>query len=273
MEAPPVVLTIAGSDSSAGAGIQADLKSITANGCYALTTVTCVVAEIPGRVTSIQAVKPKVVRDQIALAFEAFPIAAVKTGMLYSAGIVEAVVDALRLAFEGLESLPAVVVDPVMVATSGDPLLKKEAIRNCRKLLFPMATLITPNLDELSILTKTKPTTVSEMKAAGEKLCRKTECAVLCKGGHLQGEDATDVLVSPAGADYFSARFLDGVSTHGTGCTYSSAIAAHLARDKSLPDAVARAKTFLTSSIKHTYSWGSTQALNHQVFHEKNVSE
>jgi len=264
MQSPPVVLTIAGSDSSAGAGIQADLKAITANGCYGLTAVTCVVAEVPGNVVSIQSVKPKIVSEQIELAFEAFPVAAIKTGMLYSSSIVEAVVASLRKCFERLDEPPPLVVDPVMVATSGDPLVKKEAIRAYRRLLFPMATLLTPNLDELGLLTKRKPDSVSEMKEAGEKLVRKTDCAVLCKGGHLDGEDATDILISPSGVDFFSARTIEEVSTHGTGCTYASAIAAQLASGRSLSEAVARAKTFVTSAIKHSYGWNSMQAMNHQ---------
>ena len=148
--ATPVALTIAGSDNSAGAGIQADLKSFSHFGVYGLTAITCVVAEIPGKVTAIQPVKPEIVGEQIALSLEAFPVGAVKTGMLYSTAIIEEVAENLDL-YEG-----DIVVDPVMVATSGDPLLKKSAIAAYESLLLGRATLVTPNLDELAMLYPTR---------------------------------------------------------------------------------------------------------------------
>ena len=146
MKNPPVALTIAGSDNSAGAGIQADLKTFSARGIYGLTAVTCVVAEVPGRVAAIQPVAPEIVAEQIRLSFEAYPVAAVKTGLLHSREIIAAVCDELE------KQAATVVVDPVMIATSGDPLLKTGAIALLEKRLFKLATLVTPNLDEATVL-------------------------------------------------------------------------------------------------------------------------
>ena len=221
MKPPPVVLTIAGSDNSCGAGLQADLKTITTLGGYAQTAVTCVVAEVPGAVEMIQAVRPAVVASQVRLSLRAFPVKAAKTGMLFSRGIIEAVAEALA----AVPELP-VVVDPVMVASSGDPLLEPPAIAAYRRLLFPRATL---------------------------------------QGGHLGGRVATDILVTPAGSERVSAAFRRGIDTHGTGCTYSAAIATGLARGLSLVEAVRRAKAYITAAIGGTLRWGKTMALDHRV--------
>jgi hydroxymethylpyrimidine/phosphomethylpyrimidine kinase len=148
----PVVMTIAGSDNSAGAGAQADLKTMSALGVYGVTAITCVVAEVPGKVSAIQAVEPRIVAEQIRLLFEAFPIAAVKTGMLYSREIIATVCDTLEECFARGGPRPFLVVDPVMVATSGEPLLRNDAVALYRERLFPLAGIITPNLDEVRTL-------------------------------------------------------------------------------------------------------------------------
>jgi len=261
---PPVVLTIAGSDNSAGAGIQADLKTITALGGYGLTALTCVVAEVPGRVESIQPVKTSIVTDQIRLSFEAFPVAAVKTGMLFSSAIIRATVDALLSVRSGQKTPPALVVDPVMVASSGDALLRPDAVAAYRKYLLPMATLVTPNLDELAILARCEIRSLEDMVEAGTRLADEFGTAFLLKGGHLKGRVALDVLVAPGGlrAD-FSAPFVRGADPHGTGCTYSSAIATGLANGSSLRDAVRDAKEFITAAIRQRYQYKNTDALNH----------
>ena len=189
----PVVLTIAGSDNSAGAGAQADLKTFSYFGCYGLTAITCVVAEVPGKVTSIQSIRPEIIAEQIALSFTAFPVAAAKTGMLYSASIIEAVTEAL--AGRNIK----LVVDPVMVASSGDPLLKKSAVTAYEKLLFPHATLVTPNLDELKILAGRDIRNLEEMRNAGRLLVEAHGCAFLLKGGHLRGKTAMDILITAEG--------------------------------------------------------------------------
>lgn len=253
----PVVLTIAGSDNSSGAGIQADLKAFSYFGCYGLTAVTCVVAEVPGKVSAIQPIKAGIVAEQVALSFKAFPVAAAKTGMLFSTAIIEAVAEKIAR-----KRIP-LVIDPVMVASSGDPLLKKSAVAAYRSVLFPLATLVTPNLDELRILSGMKVRNLREMTVAGRRLAEKYGCAFLLKGGHLRGKAAVDILATARGYEEFEAPFLRGVDTHGTGCTYSSAIAANLAQGKTLSEAVGESKRYITKAINQHLRWKRTCALNH----------
>ena len=259
---PPVVLTIAGSDNSCGAGAQADLKTITALGGYAQTAITCVVAEVPGRVSAIQPVLPRIVAEQVRLSFEAFPVAAVKTGLLFSAAIIRAVAAEL----DRLPDLPPLVVDPVMVASSGDPLLKKSAIAAYENLLFPRAALVTPNLDELRILSGMPCRNLDEMKAAGLALTRKFGVPFLLKGGHLKSRKAVDIIASAEGFEEFQADFIRGADPHGTGCTLSAAIATGLAQGLCLTESVARAKLFITAAIAGRFRWKKTGALNHSAF-------
>lgn len=261
---PPVVLTIAGSDNSAGAGIQADSKTITALGGYALTAVTCVVAEVPGKVSMIQALPAAVVAEQVKLGFEAFPVAAVKTGMLYSESLIGTVIDALLASTRAMKRKPALVVDPVMVASSGDMLLKPGAVRAYRRSLIPLATLVTPNLDELRVLAEREVASLSDMEAVGLQLATEFQTAFLLKGGHLKGRQAVDVLVEPGGrSERFSAPFIRGADPHGTGCTYSAAIAVELAKGGTLSQAVAAAKAFITRAIERRHRWGRTEILGH----------
>lgn len=261
-EAPPVVLTIAGSDNSAGAGLQADSKTITSLGGYALTAVTCVVAEVPGKVSMIQPIRSAIVAEQVRLNFEAFPVAAVKTGMLYSAAIVEAVIDVLLTAAARCRVKPALVVDPVMVASSGALLLKPAAVRTYRRSLLPLATLVTPNLNELEVLAGRPVKSLREMEAAGAALAAEFGVAFLLKGGHLRGREAVDVLVEPGGkSERFSAPFIRGADPHGTGCTYSAAIATELAKGVPLREAVGTAKRFITRAIERRHRWGKTEIL------------
>lgn len=257
----PVVLTVAGSDNSCGAGAQADLKTITTLGGYAQTAITCVVAEVPGAVESIQAVKPSVVEAQIRLSIEAFPVAAIKTGMLFSPAIVKKVAATLK---QRAASVP-LVVDPVMVASSGEPLLEPEAIEAYKQRLFPLATLLTPNLDELRILSGMPCGNLVQMEQAGRFLVETYGCGVLAKGGHLGTKQAVDTLVTPEGSERFSAPFRRGVDAHGTGCTFSAAIATGLAQGLSLSEAVDRGKRFITQAIEQRLSWGKTTALDHRV--------
>jgi hydroxymethylpyrimidine/phosphomethylpyrimidine kinase len=256
---PAVVLTIAGSDNSCGAGIQADLKTISSFGAYGQTAVTCVVAEVPGRVAAIQAIRPEVVASQIRMSFEAFPVAAVKTGMLYSTLIIRAVAEALVECAGGVP----LVIDPVMVASSGDPLLKTSAIEAYRRQLFPLATVVTPNLDELRILSGMPCQNLAEIKQAGAFLVERHGCAFLLKGGHLKTSTATDILATPGKFESFRAPFRKNAETHGTGCTLSAAIASGLANGQSLSQAVADAKSYITRAIAQGHSWKSTAALNH----------
>jgi len=252
MEAP-VAITIAGSDSSSGAGIQADLKTFSHFGVYALTVVTCVVAEVPGIVTSIQAIDQATVRKQLELGLLHFPVTVIKTGMLYSAEIVDLVSDTLE-ALEPRER-PMVVIDPVMIATSGDPLMQPGAIENFTARLFALATIVTPNLDEASVLLKRPIKSIDEMREAAVELYGKFRTPFLLKGGHLQGAEALDLLVDREGVRGFSEVYQREVSTHGTGCTYSAAIAANLALNLSLRDAVGSAKKYISAAIRASFRW------------------
>ena len=257
----PVMLSIAGSDCSAGAGLQADLKTGFVLGCYPLTVVTCVVSEIPGHVAGIVPLEPDFVASQLAECLCAFPVAAVKTGMLYTPEILSAVAKLLP------EGIP-LVVDPVMVATAGDPLMLDETLCAYREILFPRATLITPNLDELARLTGVlKPCSLQEMEEAVRDLSRKTGCRPLAKGGDLPGDICTDIYCESAEClRHFSHPRTKGIPTHGTGCTLSAAVAAFLARGLPLSHAINRALKYTARSIALSHRWNTTTfALNHGV--------
>jgi hydroxymethylpyrimidine/phosphomethylpyrimidine kinase len=264
----PVALSIAGSDSSAGAGIQADLKTFSALGVYGLTAVTCVVAETPGRVSKIEAVSAAMITAQIEVLLENFPVAAIKTGLLFSGEIVAEVARALRARAATGNAAPPLVIDPVMVATSGDLLLRDDAIESYERDLFPLAALVTPNLGEAGRFLGEAIQDLPAMRDAGAKLAKKYRVPILLKGGHLLGENAIDLLFVEGNVMEFSAPFSRGIATHGTGCTYSAAIAAGLANRLSLEEAVRRAKKFVTATIAQHRSWktpsgGSLHALNH----------
>jgi hydroxymethylpyrimidine/phosphomethylpyrimidine kinase len=253
----PVALTIAGSDSSAGAGIQADLKTISALGVYGLTAMTCIVAEIPGKVSRIEPVSARIVREQIEVLVKNFPIGAIKTGLLCSAEIISAVAKAIR--GTGRISAPRipVVIDPVIVATSGDLLLELAAIETYEKELLPLASLITPNLTEAERLLGTEIKDRQAMRRAGKELERRFGTAILLKGGHLEGDAALDLLFVDGKVVEFSAPFVRGVATHGTGCTYSAAISAGLASGLALEEAIRRAKKFVAEAIAQHFRWTS----------------
>ncbi|PYL71752.1 MAG: bifunctional hydroxymethylpyrimidine kinase/phosphomethylpyrimidine kinase [Verrucomicrobia bacterium] len=265
----PLALTIAGSDCSAGAGIQADLKTFTALGVYGLTAVTCIVAEVPRNVSRIEPVTARMVREQIEVLLKNFRVGAIKTGLLCSAEIVCAVAQTIQDGEKKtVRSIPFV-VDPVMIATSGDNLLGPEAVESYKNKLFPLATLITPNLDEAALLLETTIIDRKQMENAAKALAKKYRASILLKGGHLQGDKAIDLLFHNGELTEFSAPFVRGVETHGTGCTYSAAIAASLAFGFSLEQAIKRAKKFVTESIALHLRWkrGSTEidALNHSM--------
>ena len=251
---PPVALSIAGSDSSAGAGIQADLKTFSALGVYGLTAVTCIVAEVPGKVSRIEAVSAGLVREQIAILSRNFPIAAAKTGLLCSTALVDVSTD--------LAKRFALVIDPVIVATGGDPLLEPAAIGAYEKELFPLASLITPNLDEAERLLGTKIKDRRSMHRAGKELEGKLGTAILLKGGHLPGDCAVDFLFADGKIVEFSAPFVRGVATHGAGCVYSAAITAGLASGLSIEKAINQAKKFVTKSIVRHLRWTSRSGKN-----------
>lgn len=259
----PVALTIAGSDSSAGAGLQADLKTFSALRVYGLTAVTCIVAETPGLVSRIEPVTAEMVREQIDLLIRSFPVAAIKTGLLFSGEIVSEVARTLHVYAADARQLIPIVVDPVMVATSGDALLHDDAVEICERDLFPLAALVTPNLAEASRLLGEPVRDLADMRKAGVALAKKYGTSVLLKGGHLAGTQAIDLLFVADDITEFSAPFSRGIATHGTGCTYSAAITAGLASGLSLKEAVGRAKDYVSATIAQHYAWGDLHALNH----------
>jgi hydroxymethylpyrimidine/phosphomethylpyrimidine kinase len=265
----PVALSVAGSDCSAGAGIQADLKTFTALGVYGLTAVTCIVAEVPGKVSRIEPVTARMVREQLEVLLKNFRVGAIKTGLLCSAEIVCAIAQAIQDGEKKTARSIPVVVDPVMIATSGDKLLQPEAVEAYKNNLFQLATLITPNLDEAALLLDTTINDRRQMESAAKALAKKYHASILLKGGHLRGDDAIDLLFHHGELTEFSAPFVRGVETHGTGCTYSAAITAGLASGFSLEQAIKRAKKFVTESIARHLRWkrGSTEidALNHSI--------
>lgn len=238
------LLTIAGSDPTGGAGIQADLKTFAALGTYGMSCICAVVAENTTRVTAVQNITPDMVTAQLTDVYDDIPPDAVKTGMLSTPAIVRAVADFLR-AHRG----PPVVVDPVMVATSGGLLLEPEAVDIYREALFPEAALITPNIPEAEVLTGLTIRNADDMARAAEALLSYGCGAALVKGGH-RVEDALDVLADGQGVHTFRGTRVDTKNTHGTGCTLSSALAVFLARGLALEDAVAAAKAYLTGALQ-----------------------
>jgi hydroxymethylpyrimidine/phosphomethylpyrimidine kinase len=251
-------LTIAGSDSGGGAGIQADLKTFAAVGVHGTSAITCLTAQNPDGVRGIQAASPRLVREQIEAVLEGLPPQAAKTGMLYSRPVIAAVAACLRAA----PRLP-VVVDPVMVATSGARLLQPAAIKALRDTLLPRATLVTPNLDEAELLTERRLTCVEDLRAAARWLHGRYGCAALVKGGHLRdSREAVDVFFDGETELLLRAPFVRGVSTHGTGCTYSAAVTAYLALGCALPQAVSLAKEHVTQAIAQSLRVGRHDVLN-----------
>jgi len=254
----PIALTIAGSDSGGGAGVQADLKTFAALGVHGTSAITCITAQNPKRVTGIQPIRADMVRRQIEAVFAELRPAAVKTGMLFSTEIIRVVAD-----FFERGKRPPIVVDPVMVATSGAVLLKPAAIQVLKERLLPLATLVTPNLDEAEILVGRKLRTLDDLRDAAREIHERFGCAALVKGGHLRTLDAAvDVFFDSRELTVLRARRVRGVSTHGTGCTYSAAIAALLALGHPLPHAVELAKRHVTRAISHSRKAGRHWVLN-----------
>ena len=252
----PVALTVAGSDSGGGAGIQADLKTFAALGVHGTSAIACLTAQNPKRVLEIETCSPRMLRRQIEAVFEELPPRAVKTGMLFSAENISVVVNFFRNSKFEIRNLK-LVVDPVLVSTSGAKLLEPAAIKILREKLLPLATLVTPNLSEAEILAGRKISNAEEMRAAAKQIHSQFGCAVLVKGGHLRGvSEAVDIFFDGKTELLLSAPFVKGFRTHGTGCTYSAAICAALALGHDLPGAVEIAKKFVTAAISHSYRIG-----------------
>jgi hydroxymethylpyrimidine/phosphomethylpyrimidine kinase len=256
----PIALTIAGSDSGGGAGIQADLKTFAALGVHGASAIACLTAQNPKRVLAVEPCSPKMLRQQIEAVFEELPPRAVKTGMLFSAENIRVVADF----FGARTARPRVplVVDPVMVSTSGARLLKPAVENFLSEKLLPLAKLVTPNLDEAEILAEQKISSPEDLRAAAREIFSRFGCAVLVKGGHLKNcREAIDIFYDGKTELLLSAPFVKAVSTHGTGCTYSAAICAALALGHDLPRAVELGKNFITAAISNSYRIGSHFAL------------
>ena len=258
----PVALTIAGSDSGGGAGVQADLKTFAAFGVHGTSAIACLTAQNPRRVLAIESCSPRMLRRQIEAVFEELRPAAVKTGMLYSAENIRVVAEFFGV--RAVHPLVPLIVDPVMVSTSGARLLKAAAVKVLKNQLFPRATLVTPNLPEAEILIGKKIATVGNMRAAAREIHARFGCATLVKGGHLRGlREAVDIFFDGRTELLLAAPFVKGVHTHGTGCTYSAAITAALALDRDLPQAVTLAKDYITQAIARSYRAAGHFALDH----------
>jgi hydroxymethylpyrimidine/phosphomethylpyrimidine kinase len=254
----PVALTIAGSDSGGGAGIQADLKTFASLGVHCTSAITSVTAQNPKRVLGIQVCQPEIVRRQIEAVLVEFRPAAVKTGMLYSAEIIRTVADFFHRA-EG----PPLIVDPVMMSTSGSRLLRPSGIEILKRELIPLAVLVTPNLPEAEVLVNRELKSPEDMRWAAKEIHRRFGCAALVKGGHLANtREAADLFFDGADELLLTAPFVKGVSTHGTGCTYSAAITGYLALGCGLAEAVVRAKEYISQAIAQSKSAAGHSVLN-----------
>ncbi len=247
----PRALSIAGSDPSGGAGIQADLKTFSALGVYGMTAITAITVQNTQGVSGVHAVSPSVVAAQIEAVASDIGIDAAKTGMLASAGIVNSVADAVRQARIG-----NLVVDPVSVSKHGHLLLEQDALDGLRSQILPLALLVTPNLPEAEALCGLTVRTRDDMRRAAHAILALGATAVLVKGGHLAGGTAADLLVDPDGEEWLEAERIQTPHTHGTGCTLSAAITAHLAMGEDLRTAVRAGKRFVTGAIAHALAIG-----------------
>ncbi len=263
---PPRALTIAGSDSGGGAGIQADLKTFAALGVFGASAVTAITAQNTLGVSAVAEVPVEVISDQIEAVVTDIGVDAVKTGMLSSTEIVECVAGAV----ERLQLSP-LVVDPVMVAATGAQLLRDDAVESVKERLVPLATVVTPNIPEAEVLTGIEIESVDDMELVGGELVSLGADAAVVKGGHLDDGSGrvTDVLVTRDGVNRFTSLRIDTTSNHGTGCTFASAIAAHLAHGLNLTQAVDSAQRYVWNAMANATPIGSGHGpLNHMYAHE-----
>ena len=277
----PVALSIAGSDSGANAGIQADLLTFAANRVFGTTAITCLTAQNPEGITKVESLDATFVIEQIRQVIEYYPVKAIKTGMLHNSEIVNSVARYLgeklgkedssyREAYTTREKQRSrrsyLVVDPVMIASSGDKLLEDEAIRDYQNTLLPLADLITPNLDEAQVLLNRKLDSIEDIKSGATELAKHFDAYVLVKGGHMPGNLLFDLLAGPDGSleVFEQIRILD-IDTHGSGCTLSSACAAQLALGKTIPEAVSAARAYLRRGMESPIRTLKAYFINHVV--------
>ena len=249
-------LTIAGSDSSAGAGLQADLKTFAAHGIYGTSVVTAVTAQNTSGIQAIYEVPSEIVSSQIDAVASDIAIHATKIGMLATAAVVQAVVRALER-----WSLPNIVLDPVMIATSGERLLSRESIPIMKSDLLRLAAVVTPNAAEAAILAEMPVTTVADARQAAERIVALGAQAVIVTGGHLQETEAVDLLVDESGFHELRGPRVETGPTHGTGCTFAAAVAANLALGRSLRASAEQAKTYVAAALRHPLAPGRGRGL------------
>lgn len=242
-------LTIAGSDSSGGAGIQADIKTMTANGVFAMSAVTALTAQNTTGVKDIMEVSPAFLKEQLDCVFTDIRPDAVKIGMVSSSELIRAIADKLKE-----YRAENIVVDPVMVATSGARLISEDAVETLKECLLPEADILTPNIPEAEVLSGMRICTEEDMICAGQKISETYHLAVLVKGGH-QLNDANDLLCQGGVCRWFYGKRIDNPNTHGTGCTLSSAIASNLAKGFSMEESVERAKTYISGALEPCWIW------------------
>lgn len=251
-------LTIAGTDSSGGAGVQADIKTMTANGVYAMSAVTALTAQNTTGVYGILESTPEFLRNQLDCIFTDIRPDAVKIGMLSSSPLIEVIADSMRK-----YDAKNIVLDPVMVSTSGSRLISEDAVETLERELLPLATVLTPNIPEAEVLSGLRIENKADMERAAEAICDRYRCAVLLKGGH-DINDANDLLVRQGEKRWFIGRRIDNPNTHGTGCTLSSAIASNLAKGYGLEAAVERAKAYLSNALAAMLDLGAGRGpMNH----------
>jgi len=243
-----VALTIAGSDSGGGAGIQADLKTFSALGIYGTSVITAITAQNLDGVYAIQGVDPDIVKKQLIAVLKGFPVRAIKTGMLYCREIIEIIAHTLN----DYKKIP-LIIDPVFVSTSGIKLIKDDAIESLKKRLFPLANLVTPNMQEAEILLEADLKGVHDLEEAAEKLFDIYKVPFLIKGGHLK-DSAIDVLYDNKGKKKFSSELVKKVNNHGSGCTFSSAITSNIVKGYNLRQAISKAKEYIYYSLKYSHN-------------------
>ena len=260
----PSAMTIAGSDSGAGAGIQADLKTFAALGVYGTSVLTAITAQNTVAVTAVHEVPTDVIEAQIDAVVTDIGVDALKTGMLSSSAIIECVTAALKK-YPGIPGLRRLVVDPVMVAKSGDSLLEKDAVETLRQRLLPMAAVVTPNIPEAETLTGLSIVTDEDVREAARAIVGMGATSVVVKGGHREGP-ATDVYYDGSDFEIFTSPRIETVNTHGTGCTFASAVAAGLAKGLQTKDAVGLAKEFVTEAIRRSFPIGQGHGPLHHFY-------
>ncbi len=254
----PVALTITGSDSGGASGLQADLKTFSALGVYGTTAVTCITAQHPGLLSSVQPVEPRAIKEQIRKICDAFPVAAAKSGMLYSSEIARAVAEA------DVEcGIPLLVVDPVMAAAPGSRLLMADAVETLCAVLLPAARVVTPNLREAETILGRSISNADELRAAAREIGEKYDVACVAMGGQLEGPSITDVLFDEGEEQVFSGPRIGAGRIQGCGSAFSAALTAYLARGRLLPDAVHAAKDYVAGAIEHALRIGSHRLLHH----------